>query len=282
MGSLNLFGARRTQSTLPNYIVLILLALFAGLPIALLITNSLKSTAEIAASPFSMPREVLWSNYAEAFETGKYGLTIRNSAILTISTIAFSLTVAGLAAYALARLKLKWANILSFYFLVGIGVPAQLFIIPLFFMWKQLGLVNTHIGLIIIYTALQAPFATYLLRSYMLSIPEEFVDAAKIDGASDWQVFRHVIAPLTGPGFLTAGLVIGLFTWNEFLFAVTFLPDPEFKPVATSLYAFQQRFGRDWGLTNAGSVIMMAPVLILFLALQRRFIEGLTQGGLKA
>lgn len=282
MGRLSIFGSQRTQSTLPNYIILILLALFTALPLALLVSNSLKSTAEIASSPFSLPKEILWENYGEAFDKGKYGLTIRNSAILTISTITCSLTVAGLAAYALARLKLKYANVLSFYFLVGIGVPAQLFIIPLFFMWKQFDLVNTHIGLIIIYTALQSPFATYLLRSYMLSIPEEFVDAAKIDGASDWQVFRHVIAPLTGPGFLTAGLVIGLFTWNEFLFAITFLPDPEFKPVATSLHAFQGRFSRDWGLTNAGSVIMVTPVLALFLVLQRRFIEGLTQGGLKA
>ena len=282
MGRLNIFGSQRSQSTVPNYIVLVLLALFAALPILLLFSNSLKSTSEIAASPFAVPRDFIWSNYAEAFQKGNYAVTIRNSAILTISTIAGSLTVAGLAAYALSRLKLKGANILSFYFLVGIGVPAQLFIIPLFFMWKQLGLVNTHLGLIIIYVALQSPFATYLLRSYMLSIPEEFVDAAKIDGASDWQVFRHIIAPLTGPGFLTAGLVIGLFTWNEFLFAVTFLPERDFKPVATSLYAFQGRFSRDWGLTNAGSVIMMAPVLILFLALQRRFIEGLTQGGLKA
>ena len=282
MGRLNILGAGRSQSTVPNYIVLVLLALFAALPILLLFSNSLKSTSEIAASPFAIPRDFIWSNYAEAFQKGNYAVTIRNSAILTISTIAGSLTVAGLAAYALSRLKLKGANILSFYFLVGIGVPAQLFIIPLFFMWKQFGLVNTHLGLIIIYVALQSPFATYLLRSYMLSIPEEFVDAAKIDGASDWQVFRHIIAPLTGPGFLTAGLVIGLFTWNEFLFAVTFLPERDFKPVATSLYAFQGRFSRDWGLTNAGSVIMMAPVLILFLALQRRFIEGLTQGGLKA
>lgn len=88
----------------------------------------------------------------------------------------------------------------------------------------------------------------------MLSIPEEFVDAGKIDGASDWQIFRHIIAPLTGPGFLTAGPVIGLFVWNEFLFAVTFLQGPEFKPVATSLFAFQGRFSRDRGLTNAGSV----------------------------
>jgi raffinose/stachyose/melibiose transport system permease protein len=107
------------------------------------------------------------------------------------------------------------------------------------------------------------------------------MDAARIDGASNWQVFVRIIMPLSAPGFLTAGLVIGLGVWNEFLFAVTFLQKPELKPIATSLYAFQERFGRDWGLTNAGSVIMMLPVLILFLILQRRFIEGLTQGGLK-
>lgn len=149
-------------------------------------------------------------------------------------------------------------------------------------MWRQLGLVNSHVGLIVIYVALFSPFATYLIRSYMISIPEDFVDAAKIDGASNWQVFRNIIIPLTWPGFLTAGLVVGLAVWNEFLFAVTFLHQPELKPISTSLYAFQQRFGRDWGLTNAGSIIMLMPVLILFLLLQRRFIEGLTQGGLKA
>ena len=96
------------------------------------------------------------------------------------------------------------------------------------------------------------------------------------------QVMRWVILPLSWPGFLTAGLVIGLFVWNEFLFAVTFLQQPELKPIATSLFAFQERFSRDWGLTSAGAVIMMFPVVILFLLLQRRFIEGLTQGGLKA
>ncbi len=207
---------------------------------------------------------------------------MRNSAFLTAMTIFFVLLLGGMAAFALARLKLRGADYISFYLLVGTGVPAQLFIIPLFFMWRQLGLVNSHVGLIIIYVALFSPFATYLIRSYMISIPEEFVDAARIDGASNWQIFRNVIIPLTWPGFLTAGLVVGLGVWNEFLFAVTFLHRPELKPISTSLYAFQQRFGRDWGLTNAGAIIMLLPVLILFLFLQRRFIEGLTQGGLKA
>lgn len=277
-----MFRTQRRVSTLPNYIILILLAIFALVPIALLILNSFKTTAEIGLGPFSLPNEILWSNYTTAWTEGNYATTIKNSAILTGFTVLFSVTLAGMAAFALARLNLKGGNIISFYFLIGTGVPAQLFIIPLFFIWRQLGLVNSHAGLIIIYVALQSPFATYLLRSYMIALPQDFIDAARIDGASSLQVLREIIIPLSWPGFLTAALVVGLSVWNEFLFAVTFLPNPELKPIATSLYAFQQRYGRDWGLTNAGSVIMIIPVLIIFLLLQRNFIEGLTQGGLKA
>ncbi len=274
--------SRRAASTLPNYFILVILLAFTLLPLLVLVMNSVKSTAQIASDPFGLPVEILWSNYSDAWEQGSYATTMGNSAILTSLTILFTLTFAGMAAFALARLNLRGANYISFYFLVGTGVPAQLFMIPLFFVWRQLGLVNSHIGLVIIYVAVFSPFATYLLRSYMVSLPEEFIDAARIDGATHWQVFRHVIMPLTWPGFMTAGLVVGLGVWNEFLFAVTFLHHPELKPISTSLYAFQQRFSRDWGLTNAGSIIMLLPVLILFLFLQRRFIEGLTQGGLKA
>ncbi|MEL7235394.1 MAG: carbohydrate ABC transporter permease [Chloroflexota bacterium] len=277
-----MFAEKRSQSTVPSYIVLIALAIFALGPITVLLVNSVKSTPEIGRNPIGWPEEVVWQNYAEAWELGNYSTTLRNSIILTGGTIFATLTIAGLAAYALARLKLRGSGAISFYLLVGTSVPPQLFIIPLFFIFRDLGLVNSRLGLMIIYCGLYSPFATYLLRSYMLALPEAFMEAARIDGASSFQVFRHIILPLSWPGFMTAGLVVGLSVWNEFLFAVTFLPDPELKPVATSLFAFQARFGRDWGLTSAGSVIMILPVLILFLLLQRRFIEGLTQGGLKA
>ncbi len=273
---------RRTSSPIPGYTILILMAIFALGPLVILGLNSVKSTAEIALNPVGLPKTVVLENFTEAWDQGDYATTTRNSIILTVSTIAGTLTIAGLAAYALARLKLKGANLIAFYFLVGTSVPAQLFMIPLFFVWRELSLVDTHIGLILIYCGLYSPFATYLLRSYMVALPEEFVEAAKIDGASNWNIFRHIILPLSWPGFLTAGLVVGLNVWNEFLFAVTFLPGTENRPIATSLFAFQQRFGRDWGLTSAGSVIMVLPIIILFLLMQRRFIEGLTQGGLKA
>jgi raffinose/stachyose/melibiose transport system permease protein len=272
----------RTISTLPNYIILTLLAIFSLFPVILLVINSVKSTSEIGRNPFGLPEEIRLDNYVQAFVQGNYAATLSNSVILTAGTIVGTLFLAGLAAFALARLRLRGSDFIGFYFMIGTAVPPHLFIIPLFYMWRQVGLVNSHIGLIIIYCALLSPFATFLLRSYMVAIPEEFVEAARIDGATHWQVFVRVILPLAWPGFLTAGLVVGLAVWNEFLFGLTFLQRPELKPVATSLFAFQQQFFRDWGLTNAGSVIMILPVIILFLLLQRRFIEGLTQGGLKA
>lgn len=274
--------SRRTASTLPNHVILTVLAIFSLFPIVILILNSVKSTGEIAVNPFGLPQEVRIDNYSEAFRQGDYANTLRNSLILTGGTIVGTLTLAGLAAFALARLKLRGSDFIGFYFMIGTSVPPHLFMIPLFIMWREVGLINSHIGLIIIYCGLYSPFATFLLRSYMVALPEEFVEAARIDGASHWDVFRYVILPLSWPGFLTAGLVVGLGVWNEFLFGITFLQQPELKPVSTSLFAFQQQFFRDWGLTNAGSVIMVLPVVVLFLLLQRRFIEGLTQGGLKA
>jgi len=272
----------RTASLLPNYAVLTLLVLFSLLPICTLLFNSLKTTAESRLNPLGLPlRGIRWQNYPTAWVQGHYSTTVRNSGIITLGTVAGVLLVAGLASYSMVILDLPGADGLVFYLLVGSSMPAQLFMVPLFFLWNKLGLTDNLLGMIIIYSATMSPFATFLLRSYMVAIPEDFKDAARIDGASEGQIFRHVIVPIIWPGFLTAGLVAGLGAWNEFLFAVTFLHREEMKPVSTSLYAFVDRYSTDWGLTSAASVMMILPVIVIFLSLQRHFIEGLTQGGLK-
>ena len=115
----------------------------------------------------------------------------------------------------------------------------------------------------------------------MLQIPSDFEDAARVDGAGEWQVFARIVVPLSWPGFLTVGLVVALSVWNEFLLATVFLTEQELFTVVTSYANFASRFSRDWSLTSAAALIMVLPVIVIFLALQRRFIEGLTQGGLK-
>lgn len=276
-----MFRRRRTASKIPNYIILALLAAFSIIPIVFLFLNSFKKTNEIQENPFGLPEVVRFSNYIDAWVQGGFTTTMTNTLFLTGGTILVVVVIGGLAAFALARFRFAGNNALSFYLLVGTSMPALLFMVPLYFMWARLGLVNSLPGLIIIYAALYSPFATYLLRSFLVSIPMDYEEAARIDGASDIQVLTRIILPLAWPGFLTVVLVVGLGVWNEFLFAITFLQRPELKPISTSLLAFQTRYSRDWGLTSAASVIMIIPVVILFLSLQRQFIEGLARGGLK-
>ncbi len=276
-----MFRSKRTPSRIPSYLILTLLSVFAVGPVLLLALNSLKTTNEIRANPFGLPQDWLFGNYLSAWVQGAFSTTMVNTLILTGGTISVVVVIGGLAAFALARFRFPGADILSFYLLVGTSVPALVFMVPLYFMWAQVGLINNLFGLIIIYAALNSPFATYLLRSFLISIPADYEEAARIDGASDLQVLTQVILPLSWPGFMTMVLVVGLGVWNEFLFAVTFLQRPELKPISTSVLAFQSRYQRDWGLTSAASMLMVLPIIVLFLFLQRQFIEGLTRGGLK-
>jgi raffinose/stachyose/melibiose transport system permease protein len=271
----------RAPSLLPNYLILCLLVCFALGPLLVLAFNSLKSPAEVGRNPLGPPREFLWENYPKAWTVGKFSTTTRNSAILVVGTVAGVLAFGGMAAYSLSKLNLPGANLFTLYLLIGTSLPIQLFLVPLFFLWRNLGLVNNLFGLIIIYIAINSPFAIFLLRSYMLQLPTDFEDAARVDGANEWQVFSRIIVPLSWPGFLTAGLVVALAVWNEFLMATVFLTDQDLFTVVTSYFQFTTRFSRDWGLTSAAAMMMILPILAIFLALQRRFIEGLTQGGLK-
>jgi raffinose/stachyose/melibiose transport system permease protein len=276
-----MFKSGRQVNLTPNYMILILLVGFAIGPLLVLGFNSLKSGAEAGRNPLGFPQAFVWENYPNAWAKGGFAATARNSGIFVAGTVAGVLFLGGMAAYSLARLKLPGANVLMLYFLVASTVPVWFFLVPLFILWRTLSLYNTIPGLILIYIAFNSPFAIFLLRSYMVNLPADFEDAARVDGANEWQVFSRIVIPLSWPGFLTVGLVVALSIWNEFLLATVFLSDQKLFPVATSYYQFTTRFSRDWGLTSAAAVMMIAPILVIFLTLQRRFIEGLTQGGIR-
>jgi raffinose/stachyose/melibiose transport system permease protein len=275
-------GAGRQPSPVPNHVILLLLTLFQLGPLLILVFNSLKTRADLGRNPLGPPQELIWENYPRAWDVGNFATTTRNSGVLVVGTVIGVLALGGLAAYSLAKLNAPGGGLVTLYLLVGSSLPIQLFLVPLFFVWLRLGLVNNLFGLVLIYTAINAPFAIFLLRSYMLQLPGDFEDAARVDGASEWQIFTGVVVPLSWPGFLTAGLVVALNVWNEFLLATVFLTDPDRFTIVTSYFNFQTRYSRDWALTSAAAVIMILPVVAIFLALQRRFIEGLSQGGLKA
>jgi raffinose/stachyose/melibiose transport system permease protein len=274
-------STHRESSKVFNHLVLSLLTAFALVPILILGFNSLKSRNEIGQNPLGFPRTFQLENFPNAWQQGKFSTTMRNSVLFVAGTVLSVLVLGGLAAYSLARLKPPGADGFMLYMLIAATIPIWLYLVPLFTLWRTLGLLNKPLGLIMIYTALNAPFAIFLLRTFLLSIPRELEDAALVDGANRFQTLLRIILPLSWSGFLTVGLVVALSVWGEFQIALIFIHDPNLFPVTTSYFAFVNRFGRDWALTSAAAVMMIAPVIIFFLALQRRFIEGLTQGSVK-
>ena len=272
---------RREPSKIPYYVILVLLALFALGPLAILAFNSLKSNAEIGRNPLGLPLSPVFENFPAAWTQGDFATTMVNSIILTGGTVVGVCIIAGTSAYAMARLDLPGTDAVLLYLFVASAVPFQLFLVPLFFLWSTLNLTNTRFGVILIYWAIFSPLATLLLRSYLVGLPRDFEDAARIDGANELQVMLRVVLPLSWPGLLTVALISGLAAWNDFFFAITFIQDNNLKPVTTSFLAFQTNFSQDWGLTSAAAIYVILPIVVLFLILQRRFISGLTAGGLK-
>jgi raffinose/stachyose/melibiose transport system permease protein len=263
------------------YAILLLLAFIAVAPLAVLIFNSLKTSIEFGRNPLGIPTDPQFGNFREAWNRGDYAISLRNSAIYSGATVIGVCIISGLAAYALSRLDVPGGNWLIVYLFMGITIPPQLYVIPLFSFWVKLDLIDSRIGLIIIYWAIFSPFATLLLRSYLMALPKELEDASRVDGANELQTLLRIVLPLALPGLMVVALVSFLMSWNEFFFAITFIQSDNLKPVTISFLAFQGRFDTNWGLTSAAGIIVILPVVILFLALQRRFISGLTAGALK-
>jgi raffinose/stachyose/melibiose transport system permease protein len=264
-----------------SFVLLVLLAVFAVLPVLVLVFNSFKSDSELATNPLGLPQSWDFSNFATAWTLGNLGQGLMNSAILVAGTVVGVWICAGMAGYALARLNVPFKRGISFYLLIVISLPAQMFLVPLFFLWTNLGLYDNLFGLILIYTALQFPFATLLLETYLSGVPKEIEEAARIDGANEWQVATRIVLPLTRPGFLTVGLVVGLAVYGELFFAVIFISSPGNLPISTAFLQFQQGFTRLYGVTDAAGFIMIIPVILLFVLMQRKFISGLASSGVK-
>lgn len=275
------FRRGREISLLPNYVILTLLLIFAIGPLVIMLFNSLKSRTEVGDNPIGFPNDIVWGNYSRAWDVGNFSTTTINSGLLVAGTVFGVLLLGGMAAYSLAKLDLSGAGVLMLFLLVVSSLPIYLFLVPLFVLWRNLGLIDSFFGLILIYIALNAPLAVFLLRSYMVQLPRDLEDAARVDGAGEWQVFAKIVVPLSWPGFLTVGLVTALSVWNEFLLATVFLQDEEKFTVVTSYQNFATRFSRDWSLTSASAVMMIIPIIAIFLIFQRRFVDGLTQGGMK-
>lgn len=252
------------------------------LPIALAVMNALKTTDQIGASPLSLPTQLHWENFSQAWRNAVLGPSLLHSAEVALLTILMVCVTATPCAYAMARQKGKFWRFITFYFMATITVPVQLYLYPLYFIFAKLGLVNSIPAVALIYTGMFSPFAIFLLRTYALAIPVALEEAAQVDGASRWEIFLHVILPMMRPGLLTVAIIVGLNAWNEFVIAVTFLQTDSTVTAVVKFYNLTGQYSTDWGEMLAAAIIIVLPVVVVFVALQRRFIDGMTAGAVKS
>jgi multiple sugar transport system permease protein len=260
----------------------VLIVVFCLFPFYWLVNTSLKTGADLSRAELLPPAPTL-DNYSSIFEDADFTMAIRNSAIIAGSVTVLSLLIGSFAGYALARLRfprkfLILAVILSISTFPPIAIAA-----PVFQLWNDIGLFNTYLGLILPSLTFGLPLTIYILASFFRDIPRELEEAALIDGATRFQAFRKVIVPLSAPGVVTAGLLVFIFAWNEFLFAITLTSTPERRPVPAAIAFFtgSQEFEVPLGTISAASVVVTVPLIVLVLLFQRRIVSGLTAGAIK-
>ena len=273
------------ESRLNRTLCLILLGMASFtslLPIALAVMNALKTTMEINTNPLALPARLHWENFTSAWQNAALGPSLLHSAEVAGLAIILVCVTAAPCAYVLARQQGRGGRFLTFYFLASITVPVQLYLYPLYFIFAKLGLVNSIPAVALIYTAMFSPFSIFLLRTYVLSIPYALEEASEVDGATAWQRFFYVILPMMRPGLLTVAIIVGLNAWNEFVIAVTFLQNDSNVTAIVKFYNLTGQYSTDWGEMLAAAVTIVLPVVLVFVLLQRRFIDGMTAGAVKS
>lgn len=241
---------------------------------------SLKTNQEFFGNMWALPSVPQWGNYARAFVSGNLGQYFLNTLVVVGASTIVLLVISAPAAYTLSRIKFPGNKQIISLFLIGIGIPVQIIMIPLFFLMFNLGLVNTLFGLGLVYVATHLAFTVFLLIGFYDSLPGALEDAAVIDGCSRFQTYRHVMLPLSYPGITTAAIFNVIFIINEFLLALVLLVDNDKFTLSIGLHALygNMKYTGDWVGLFAGFTMVMAPALILFLFVSRRIIEGLTMG----
>lgn len=272
---------RLSVSTIVYYLILLFFTAALLLPVTWLILASFKTNAEILSGSGFFPEQFRLEGYQDAIEGVAIGQFFLNSFIVSTSSTILVILVASMAAYPLARLLVPWRNTLTLIFALGIVVPVTSLIVPEVFIMRWLHLNDTKHGLILLYTALYFPLSFVVLRAYFLSLPPEIEEAALIDGANYWTMLFRLIMPLSLPGISTVGVLVFIFTWNEFLYALLLISSAENRTVQIAIRFFKSTFDFNLrGMFAAITLVMILPILV-FIFLQERVVSGLTAGATK-
>lgn len=275
----------KTKRTIREVILIILLslgALITIMPFIYMVSTSLKGAVYVfEIPPRLIPEHPTLQNFISAWTSNQFGRYFINSIFVTLVTVTFILLLASMMAYAFARYQFIGKKLLYGMLIFFMTMPAMSLIVPQFILTRDLALMDSLAGLIVMYVAQNMPFATFLMRGFLEQVPKEIEEAARIDGASEWSIYWRIVLPLCKPALATSAIIAFLGAWDEFVWASTIINTPANRTLPVAIATFQGVHTTNWGLVFAASLIAIVPVLIMFISLQKYFIKGMVAGAVK-
>jgi len=263
-------------------------ALWLIFPMVWVAYSSFKKDSDIFNNTFSIPSltDLHFENYSNAWRQAHFGDYFQNSIIITFCTVSLILIMGSAAAYVLSRFYHPFRNFIFWLFLAGLMIPIQLSVIPLFFELKTLGLLNSKLGLIFVYTANGLPFAIFILTGFFRSLPRSLYEAAVIDGCGEFEAFYKIMLPLARPGLITVSIFQFIGVWKEYFYAFMFLggdrqATSKTLPLGLANISITAQYRSDYGALFAGLVLVTLPILLIYIFLQKRIVKGIAAGALK-
>ena len=273
---------REKVGNVVTYLVLFLFIALMIIPIFWGFLTSWKGTAEISRFPPTIFPEIIdIGNFYKVLFMSNFSTYFMNSVIVTVTCVGISTVIAGHAAYALARFRIKHREKIMFAILMTSMVPAVALLIPLYIMSVKAGLYNTRIMLVLVYTAWRTPMLTWILKGFFESAPVAIEEAAMIDGCSRLKTFYKVVVPISQPGIVSSALLTAVYVWNDFLVSFTFVTDEKLRTVSVGLYSYITQYGVQWGELMAAVMVTIIPIIIMFVCLQSKFVDGMAAGAVK-
>lgn len=277
------YRVKRSITDVPVYMLLFIWAILVIFPLLWLIYSSFKTNQELYASVWGLPAHLEWDNFARAWRKGQLGWALFSSLFYSIVSVALADLFAAMAAYVLSRFTFRGGRAIYFYFMAGVFVPTSLTVIPTYFLVRDMGLIDSRLGLTLVYTAWNVPFGVFLLYGFFKSIPSELLDAALTDGATEFGVFWRVVLPLGQSGIVAVSILNFLWVWNELLYALVLVREGTMRslPLALAILKTSTYLSGDWAVVFAGATITAVPLIIVYIFLQNQIVEGATMGALK-
>lgn len=264
-----------------QYLLLILFLVLSLYPVVLMWASALKTSREIAQDPLALPTSLNVENLQKAWTVGRFDRYLGNTVLYSVAIVTGVVVLSSLAGYSLARLRVAHQRVIFVGFLLGLMVPFQSIMIPLYYLLRDINVLGTYWAMILPSIGLGLPFGVFYMRAFFRGLPGELADAGRVDGGSEWQVFSQIMLPLARPGLATLAIFQLLTTWNSFLVPLVFVQRDELRPIALGAMFFSGRYTADRGLIAAGVTISIVPIVVLYLFMQRQFIRGITAGALK-